>query len=43
METVRQEAAAQVARLRRLVEQALPDLVEATREPVELYEPFATC
>ncbi len=39
METVRQEAAAQVARLRRLVEQALPDLVEATRKPAELYEP----
>ncbi len=39
METVRQEAAAQVARLRRLVEQALPGLIEATREPAELYEP----
>jgi len=28
-----------VARLRRLVEQALPGLIEATREPAELYEP----
>ncbi len=39
MKVTRQEAAAQVSRLRRLVEQALPDLVEATREPAELYEP----
>ncbi len=39
METVRQEAAVHVARLRQLVEEALPDLVAADREPAVLYEP----
>ncbi|SHK13684.1 polyprenyl synthetase family protein [Rhodothermus profundi] len=39
MKATDREAAAHVAQLRQLVEQALPTLVHPAREPAELYEP----
>lgn len=39
MKRVYQKAVAHVAQLRQLIEQALPRLVDAAREPAELYEP----